>query len=117
MDLDGSSTSTAKESGLDINGSTSSTDQTSIQDPMDVDEEIRQGSTDIITVAPPGWLAAHNMDVYLKECSDTKAWKGLVQSFYEFEGKNTINGVYHFNCITIFSYNSLPIESTDFFAS
>lgn len=117
MDLDGSATSTAKELGLDINGSTSSTDQTSIQDTMDVDEEIKQGSTDIITVAPPGWLAALNMDVYLKECSDTKAWKGLVQSFYEFEGKNTINGVYLFYCITIFAYNPLPVESTDFFAS
>ena len=115
MDLDGSAMSTAKESGLDINGSTS--DQNSIQDTMDVDEEIKQGSTDIITVAPPGWLAALNMDVYLKECSDTKAWKGLVQFFYEFEGKNTINGVYLFYCITIFAYNPLPVESTDFFAS
>jgi hypothetical protein len=47
-------------------------------------------------VAAPAWLTALKMDVYLRECSDVKAWQVLVQSLYKFEVGNTINGVcYH----------------------
>jgi hypothetical protein len=95
-------TSTVKESGMDVDASASSTDHPSIQVPMDVDEEIGEESTNIVTVAPPGWLTAQNMDVYLKDCSEAKAWQALVHSLYKFEERNTINGVRHYICFTGF---------------
>ena len=43
-------------------------------DPMQVDVENRpkgkSSSTDMAGVAPPAWLIALNMDIYLQECSD-----------------------------------------------
>ena len=68
---------------------------------MDVDHEKGEevhtlSSTNVALVTPPAWLTTLNMDVYLQECSDAKAWQGLVQSLYKFEEGNSINGV----CIT-----------------
>jgi hypothetical protein len=66
-------------------------------DSIQVDVENRQKgespSTDVAVVAPPAWLIALNMDVYLRECSDATAWQGLIESLYRFENLNTINGV------------------------
>ena len=66
-------------------------------DPMQVDVENRpkgeSSSTDVAGVAPPAWLIALNMDVYLQECSDATAWRGLIESLYKFENLNTISGV------------------------
>ena len=46
-----------------------------------------------VTIGPPTWLAALQMDAYLQESSDLTAWQQLVTSFYKFEKLNTINGV------------------------
>jgi hypothetical protein len=65
---------------------------------MQVDEEKPAespvtSSTSAVAVGPPTWLAALQMDAYLRECSDFKAWQELVASLYKFEKLNTINGV------------------------
>lgn len=80
---------------MDVDASGTSMDHSSTQVPMDVDEEKGEESTDIVTVAPPGWLTAQNMDGYLKNCSEAKAWQALVHSLYKFEERNTTNGVRH----------------------
>ena len=53
----------------------------------------KSSSTDMAVIAPPAWLSALNMDVYLQGCSDTTAWQELIESLYKFEKLNTINGV------------------------
>jgi hypothetical protein len=75
----------------------SATDQTSNPVAMAIDLEVGEESTNVVAVAAPAWLTALSMDVYLQECSDTKAWQVLVQSLYKFEEGNTINGVSQYN--------------------
>ena len=55
----------------------------------------KSSSTDVAVIAPPAWLSALNMDVYLQGCSDMTAWQELIESLYKFEKLNTINGVHH----------------------
>lgn len=98
--------------------SASATELASNPDPMEVDkekgEEIRMdvdhekgeeahtsSSTNVALVAAPAWLTTLNMDIYLKECSDVKAWQGLVQSLYKFEEGNSISGVCIIICILL----------------
>ena len=70
---------------------------------MQVDVKNRQkgqsSSTDVAVVAPPAWLVAVNMDVYLLGCSDATAWKKLIETLYKFEKLNTLNGVRRYNFI------------------
>jgi hypothetical protein len=70
---------------------------------MQVDVKNRQksqsSSTDVAVVAPPAWLVAVNMDVYLLGCSDATAWKELIETLYKFERLNTLNGVRRYNFI------------------
>ena len=70
------------------------------------------------TRARAAWLTTLNMDVYLLECSDVKAWQELVQTLYRFEEGNSINGV----CIIYYKYmtgltNFLSVEFTNCFTS
>jgi hypothetical protein len=94
-----------------------STHQTSNPDSMDVDQEIGEESINVVGVAAPAWLTAHNMDVYLQECSNVKGWQMLVQSLYKFEMGNAIKGVRHYICIVVFRTNFLPLEFTNHFTS
>ena len=99
---------------------------------MNVDEEKGDGvdhekgeeahtsssTTNVALVAAPAWLTTLNMDVYLLECSDVKAWQELVQTLYRFEEGNSINGVriIYYKYITGLT-NFLPVEFTNSFTS
>lgn len=62
-------------------------------------QKSQSSSTDVAVVAPPAWLVAVNMDVYLLGCSDMTAWKELIETLYKFERLNTLNGVRCYNFI------------------
>ena len=81
-------TSTTYDSGLNFDKKSSATHQALNPVPMDIDQEIEEEASNIITVAAPAWLSVNNMDVYLRNCSKEKAWHNLVQSFYRFEEGN-----------------------------
>ena len=92
------STATNNPESMDVDASSNGTDSSSNPDPMQVDEEKRAespvtSSTSAVAVGPPTWLAALQMDAYLQECSDLKAWQQLVTSLYKFENLNTVNRV------------------------
>ena len=71
---------------------------TNIVADSEVDHENEQAhtssSSNVALVAAPAWLTPLNMDSYLEECSDLKAWQGLVQSLYRYEERNSITGVH-----------------------
>lgn len=86
--LQSASTLAMKEGvSMDVDNPASATEPS---DPMEVDQ---LSSTNVVAVIAPAWLTSLKMDVYLQECSDTKAWKMLVESLYKFEVGNKIIGV------------------------
>ena len=89
---------TSNPESMDVDASSNGTESPLNPDSMQVDDEKRAeapvtSSTSAVTVGPPTWLAALQMDAYLQESSDLTAWQQLVTSFYKFEKLNTINGV------------------------
>ena len=82
---------------MDIDAGKNRTESIVNEGSMQVDignhQKGKSSSTDVAVIAPPAWLSALNMDVYLQGCSDTTAWQELIESLYKFEKLNTINGV------------------------
>ena len=94
---------TNDSASMDIDAGKNRTKSIVNKDSMQVDMENQQKgkspSTDVAVVAPPAWLSALNMDIYLQGCSDMTAWQELIESLYKFEKLNTINGVHHCDSI------------------
>lgn len=66
---------------MDVDKPPSVTHQALNPVPMEVDQEVEEEATkvlkatNVIAVAPPTWLTACNMDVYLQKCSNEKVWR------------------------------------------
>ena len=90
---------------MDVDTLGATTEPTSQLDAMEVDKEKAEvhtpSSANISMVEALAWLTALNMDVFLQDCSDVKAWQGLVQSLYMFEALNTINRVHRYSFSTL----------------
>lgn len=105
---------------MDVDMHISTMELTLNRDALTVDKEKGEAHTpssmNVYMVEAPSWLSALNVDMYLQDSSDVKAWHGLVNSLYRFEAVNTINGVSHYSCSTgLLTY--ILAESTHYFAS